>query len=191
MGATKAILELRGKLVLEHVLDAAQGAPVRESLIVVGDNSSEIQNALRSRVLPRPVRWVHNAEPGSQQLRSLQLALEALGDPLPPAFFLHPVDTPLASREDYALLATALVEDRGEHDVFALSHGGRRGHPVLVRSRLVPALLALPGGVTARTVLSAARTRYVLTANRGVLRDMDTPADHARLERGETSAGDP
>jgi len=184
MGSPKPLLRFGGRTALALVLDAAAGAGVERSVVVVGEAGAEVIAAHGPDRLPLPVSWVWNREPGAEQLRSLQLALESiLRDPgsALSAFFVHPADHPLATVGDYEILLRALEGDGDAHDVFIPSHGGRRGHPILCRARLAASFLALRPDGTARDVIERARIAYALTPNAGVRDDMDTPEDYERL----------
>lgn len=61
--------------------------------------------------------------------------------------------------------------------VVAPSCDGRRGHPVGFGCGWGPRLAALTGDTGARELLHDARIRLIATAERGVLRDVDTPDD--------------
>jgi molybdenum cofactor cytidylyltransferase len=181
MGSPKPLLRFDGRTALEIVLSAAAEAGVEKSVVVAGKNGREVMDghALWRRS-PR-VRWAFNDEEGSEQLRSLQIGLAALGGEALEGFFLHPVDHPLVTAADYRLLLEALAASRGGAGVFILSHARRRGHPILCRGALAEKLQALLPAQTAREVIEREEISYVLTPNAGVLEDMDTPEDYQRL----------
>jgi molybdenum cofactor cytidylyltransferase len=62
-------------------------------------------------------------------------------------------------------------------------HAGRRGHPVLFATRLREEILAAPDAPGARGVVHAheADLAVVEVDDPGVLDDVDTPGDYARL----------
>ena len=62
---------------------------------------------------------------------------------------------------------------------------GRRGHPVLFASRVFPEIHAADPSVGARSVVHAhSDRREIEVDDRGVLVDIDTPADYARVLGG-------
>ena len=191
MGSPKPLLEFDGTTALDLVVSAAAGGPSSNpccnSVIVVGHLGAEVRAA---HDFPADrVRWVENADPAGPQLHSLQLGLEAIS-PTASAFYIHPVDYPLATAEDYALLSRALDHDAGDHTVFILSHSRRRGHPILCRASVREKLLALGADQTARDVINNESISYVETSNAGTTRDMDTPEDYrALLEMYRASQG--
>ena len=188
MGKPKALLDFDGRTALRLVVEAAAAAGVETSAIVVGHRSAEVMAAHVFEDLPGSRRWVLNADEESEQIVSLQLGLKALGAEACEWFFIHPVDYPLVTAEDYRLLLQSVIAKAGSRQdrepavrVVYLSHDRRRGHPVLCRGDLAPALLALGPAATAREVLEREPCAYVLTGNAGVLQDMDTPEDYQRL----------
>ena len=182
MGSPKPLLDFGGRTALELVVGAAVDAGVASTCIVIGESGDAVQAAHGANPCFGRARWVHNRERGSEQVRSLQLALEALKDEQLDAFFIHPVDHPLATASDYSLLLRAFEADSGAHEAFILSHGHRRGHPILCRTALSERFLALGPDQTARAVIEQTRLSYVLTPNSGVLEDMDRPEDYVRAK---------
>jgi len=181
MGTTKALLQFGKRSALALALDAAAGAGVEESIVVVGENASEVLVAHDVASSGTTVTWARNEEEGSEQLRSLQVGLSAIAREMIECFFIHPVDYPLATSQDYLLLLGALAAGKPETTVFFLSHNRRRGHPVLCRAALAEKFLGLRPGATARDVVEGEKQAYVVTENAGVLEDMDTPEDYQRL----------
>lgn len=185
MGRPKPLLDFGGVPVLRRVVDAAHGAGVNRSIVVLGPGGSITPD--RVGLTDRSVTWVTNPVVGSPQLASLQCALESL--PEEAGWFLfQPVDYPLVTTADYRLLLDA-ASDPGAATVFFLSHARRRGHPVLCRRSVGARLLELGPESSARDVLTSEKCRYVSTDNPGVLEDMDTPEDYQRLKRILTQRG--
>jgi CTP:molybdopterin cytidylyltransferase MocA len=180
MGSPKPLLDFDGRSALELVLDAGAAGGAAESVIVAPMGLEEKLSAALPRSSARG-RIVVNPDPGSEQIRSLQLALETILGERPGGFFIHPVDYPLALAEDYRLLLEAFRSSSDGSEVFIPSHERRRGHPILCAGALVDAFLRLPPGGTARVVIASAKVAHVPTRNAGVLEDMDTRADYERL----------
>ena len=92
MGTTKALLQFGKRSALALALDAAAGAGVEESIVVVGENASEVLAAHDVASSGTTVTWARNEEEGSEQLRSLQVGLNAIAREMIGCFFIHPVD---------------------------------------------------------------------------------------------------
>jgi molybdenum cofactor cytidylyltransferase len=61
-------------------------------------------------------------------------------------------------------------------------HGGRHGHPVIFKRPVFQALRTADPEVGAKAILRAHAMDDVEVDDPGVLRDVDTPEDFARLE---------
>ena len=183
MGSPKPLLDFGGRTALELVVGAAVDAGVSPSLVVVGESGQAGLAVPAGKPLFSGVRWVENPQKGSEQLRSLQLALESVKDEAFEGFFIHPVDCPLATPNDYKLLRDAFEVDPDAHDVFILSYKRRRGHPIFCRSTLASQILSLGPEQTVRDVIETARIAHIPTPNAGVREDMDQPEDYLRLRK--------
>jgi molybdenum cofactor cytidylyltransferase len=100
-------------------------------------------------------------------------------------FLIYPVDHPLITADDIARLARAFVTAVPPVAIVAPSFERRRGHPVVVSARLLPALQALSPGASPRELLApaAAPTHFVEFDDDRVLLDMDTPEAYAAAQR--------
>ena len=125
---------------------------------------------------------IRNEAYESGRTSSLQAGIRALpGDAA--GFVLFSIDHPMVEAATIAGLLAAYRE-AGAKIVLPV-HEGRRGHPVLFESTLVPEFLALAPDAPARTVSAAdpERVHEVPTEDAEILRDMDLPADyHEALE---------
>ncbi len=123
-------------------------------------------------------RTVFNPNWRSGQLTSLQAGLQVLAPGTPAAFFT-PVDCPLFLADTVRALWQRFLELRPP--LVIPRYGDRRGHPVLASSVLFAEFLALPASGQARDVIHARRcdTVYVDVDDRGIVADIDTPADYA------------
>jgi len=122
-------------------------------------------------------------------LGSIQAALPLVRGP---AFFEMNADMPLVAGSAYLLLAAERARrlDAGctEAALFA-SSSGRPGHPVLVPSAWIPAILDLPRGGRLKTYLDGKPCGLVETGSDAVLADIDTPAEYEGLFRGASKPG--
>ena len=122
---------------------------------------------------------VANPDPSAGMLSSVQCGLRAFRQPID-AVFVWPVDHPLVTRLTVAAMIGAFRD--GNPPVVVPTFEGRRGHPVLFSARLIPELLAADPSRGAREVVHAHGDRVELPVDdRGVIEDIDTPDDYARL----------
>jgi molybdenum cofactor cytidylyltransferase len=89
-----------------------------------------------------------------------------------PRFFLLPGDHPLVGAEIYASMLTVTG------DIVIPSFKGRRGHPVLFSSHLIPEILRYPDSATLRDYIRAKGYTEVEVGQEGILLDIDTPEDY-------------
>ncbi len=176
MGSPKPLLNFDGKTALELILEAGRSAGCDGSIVVVGHRANDIRKAHQKL---EGVEWIFNDDPGSQQLRSLQLGLGALAPDT--AFFIHPVDCPLVRADDYRRLIDTQRGGDQEAAVYFITCGSRHGHPVLCAASVAKKLLELGPDQTARDVIKAASSIDVHTENEAVLRNMNTREDYAEL----------
>jgi molybdenum cofactor cytidylyltransferase len=121
---------------------------------------------------------VRGAGEGSEQIDSLRAGLRVLA-PAVEAVVVLPVDHPLVAAETVAALVRVYLES-GAPIVRAI-HEGKPGHPVLFSRACFPDLLEGDTAEGARSVVRRYRnaSRDVEVSDRGVLADIDTPADFA------------
>ncbi len=177
-GAQKLLVDLDGRPLLQHVIDAATASTARDVVLVVGHASEEVLGAAR---LGR-ARSVLNADWASGQASSLRAGLRAVAGADAAIILLgdQPRITPA--------LVDALVERQRETGAVAVisSWNDRRSPPTLLRRELWPSIDGLAGDVGAREILAGRADVAVLevTPELGTLQDVDTSLDMSRLRRG-------
>lgn len=95
-----------------------------------------------------------------------------------------PGDMPRVSTASIQAVADAL----SEHPVAFPQYRGRRGHPVGFGSELFPDLIALTGDEGARRIIARYPAHAIEVDDAGVLVDIDTEADLARVRDGSLQA---
>jgi molybdenum cofactor cytidylyltransferase len=180
MGRDKPLLLYRGRTFLETVIATLREAGASPLAVVLGHHAAGIRRAVDLT----GVEVVINADYRRGQTSSLQAGLRALEAAKPAAIVLGLVDHPAVPAEVVRRLIAAWQESRAA--VVIPTHGGRRGHPVVVAAALFPELLALDPAQGANAVLRryGELTRLVEVADPGILIDVDDPAAHHRLEEG-------
>lgn len=96
-----------------------------------------------------------------------------------PGWLVLPGDMPLVQPDSLLAVATALEQ----YPVVFAQHHGRRGHPVGFAAELYSELIRLDGDDGARRVTARYPAFGVELPDAGVLLDVDTPDDLARLRR--------
>ena len=173
MGDFKPLLPFDGTTVIRRCAENLIAAGAEELVVVVGHRGAEIAAALEGT----SAHVVENPDYASTQMfDSLRLGLAALhGDC--ETVLLTPGDVPWVSPE----LVRKLTET--EADFVCPVCGGKRGHPVSVAGRRVPALLTYGGAGGLRGAAEALGFSAALieTPEIGVTVDLDTPEDYRRL----------
>jgi molybdenum cofactor cytidylyltransferase len=181
MGFPKALLPIEGHTFVEHILAAFAASRVSDAYVVLGAHRERILAEVRLGAAQVVVndRW----EQG--QLSSLVAGLRALPAGAHDAVMMALVDHPLVDPDVVDSIIRAF-EATGAPIVVPV-HEGRRGHPVLFATRLVPELLAAPVDQGARAVVRAhsGEVLEVPSPAPGILADIDTPQLYAEWMRRE------
>jgi CTP:molybdopterin cytidylyltransferase MocA len=101
-------------------------------------------------------------------------------------FFVLPADMPLVKPDTLQTLMAAFGEE-GKF-VFRPCYNGKHGHPPLISSSLIPAILEFTGagGLRAFFARLESSVANIECNDPGILEDLDTPEDYRRaLERFE------
>jgi CTP:molybdopterin cytidylyltransferase MocA len=169
LGRPKALLDFDGRTALGLVLGALRAAGVGRGVVVVGEHAAAIEAA----VDPRPLLWARNPDPAAGRTGSIRVGLAATG--LDGDVLLWPVDRPLAGESVARALLAARDEAAGCGWLVPVA-GGRRGHPILLRRAVLPAIRDADPGASLRDVLRASGlpSREVAAGDEGVHLDLDT-----------------
>jgi molybdenum cofactor cytidylyltransferase len=166
LGRPKQLLDLEGKPLLQHAVDAAADAGLPEIVVVLGHRAPEIGGAI---TLPPGARVVVNPDHARGQSTSLATGLRSLGADVEAAVVLLG-DQPRVRPALVRSMADGFAGD-GE-PVLRAVYRGRPGHPVLL-ARSVWDLVAAEEGDRGARGLMAARPELV----RDVEVDEDPPLD--------------
>jgi len=173
MGQFKPLFPLGENRTIERVVKTFQTAGIRDILVVTGHRAAEVRQA----VAPLSVRSVENADYIHGMFTSVLAGIRALPAECQ-AFFIHPVDIPLVLSHTIQRLAAAF-EDASPAILYP-TFDGRRGHPTLISTSLVPEILKWPGKGGLRAFLKGhdADSLELAVADEGILLDLDTPQDY-------------
>lgn len=195
MGAFKPFLELGGKRVIDRELDTLRSGGAREIAVVTGYRAEEIQAAVETHVFEAPgsVTCLHNpAYAETKMFDSVTIGLRHFlekwkspeGKTMDGIFFL-PVDVPLFTRFTMEWEKQRFAE--GDGDVYCPYYEGAAGHPLLIRSTALEALLSHNGerGLKGAYERLGDRVIYLTMTDKGAVMDADTKEDFSRLENYE------
>lgn len=175
MGAFKPLLPCGDSTVLERSVSSV--LPYAERVaVVLGKRADDLKKLLKDRFGDRVTIAENPDYASTDMLHSVQIGLRAIG--ACDAFFLLPGDMPMVSGAVFEALAAAFD---GEADVIYPVINGRRGHPPLIRARLIPEILGYKGDGGLRAILSGRKVKEIALADQGILTDLDTPEDYQSL----------
>lgn len=180
MGRPKQLLEIGGKPLLQHVVDAAAASSLDELIVVLGHAAAEVEEAL---TLPANARCVVNERFTEGQSSSLQAGLQAADERADAAVVLLG-DQPRVTTDLIDRVAGAF--GAGSRPIIRpiyISASGERtpGHPVLISRSLWPEIDVLTGDKGVRLLL-ARHPEYLheLVMDGDAPGDIDTQEDYAR-----------
>ena len=178
MGRAKQILPFGDSTILGTVLAALAASEVDGVTVVLGRNWQEVYPTIESL----DVEVVVNPRPERGMLSSAQWGLGQLRDDADSFLFVLG-DQPQIQQET----VDRLIQRAGESErgIALPTHGGRRGHPLLVDARHKRAILALPlsGGLNQLLEAHPGDIEEVPVESASVLIDIDTPEEYEEAMR--------
>jgi putative nucleotidyltransferase with HDIG domain len=174
MGRFKPLLSLGGKSAIEWAIAGFQDAGIPRISVVTGHEADAIESMLRGT----GIGVVHNPSYDKGMYSSVQAGLASLSAGVQ-ACFLLPVDIPLVRASTIDALASR-YESKPAAVIYPNFHG-QRGHPPLIARDLFADVLSGNGDGGLRAFLQRHSADEVAVADEGILLDMDTPEDYARL----------
>ena len=183
MGRPKQLLDLAGKPLLQHVLDAAASAPLDEIVLVLGHAAHDVAAAID---LPPRARKVVAPDHDHGQAASLRAGLAA-AHPASRAAVVMLGDQPALRADAVAAVVGAFAH--GGVAIVRAAYGGHPSHPTLLSRSLWPELASLTGDEGARGLFPLHSEPPLLVEVGGSPPlDVDTPDDYLRaralIERG-------
>jgi molybdenum cofactor cytidylyltransferase len=176
MGTQKLLLPLRGKPILQHVVDLALSLGAKETVAVIGSNAEDI----RSKIDFGPVKVAVNPNYKLGLSTSLRVGIESFESEVD-AYLVMLGDQPLVRRNT---ILTLLGQHWKHGPLMTIPlYGGIRGNPVVLSSQLVPEIEYLEGdsGAKQLTQKHSGKVMWVEVDDPGVLVDVDTPHDYQKL----------
>jgi molybdenum cofactor cytidylyltransferase len=173
LGRPKQLLDLGGKPVIQHVVNAALASPLDEIVVVVGHAAEEILAALPAHPRIRPVM---NPDFARGQSTSLRVGLESCDDRSEAVVVL------LGDQPEVPPQAIVAVIDSWRRDgrpIVQASYGGRPAHPVLFAREAWARLEGTQGDEGARSFLADGASALVEMGG-SPPEDIDTEDDYAR-----------
>ena len=173
MGTAKQLLPVRGKPAIRLCVEALQAGGLHHPLVVLGSRREECEAALAGL----SVTFAVNDDPKSDMAKSVRIGLRA-ATPTATGILVCLCDHPLVAPSTYREVSTAHLHSAEE--IIIPVYKGRRGHPTLFPSSLLEEIYA---GLTMRDIIqrNGDRVTHLALDDEGILLDMDTVQDYARL----------
>ncbi|MGQ0678882.1 MAG: nucleotidyltransferase family protein [Actinomycetota bacterium] len=178
LGQPKQLLELEGRPLVQHAVDAVEGAGLFDVVVVLGHRAEEVQ---RSAIFGSNTRVVVNPDYLQGQATSLRTGLQAMRPGAGSALVILG-DQPAID----AAKVRAVVDGyaSSQKPVVQATYSGKPGHPVLFDRSLWAELIAVEGDRGAREVLKG-HPKWIYRVELGgeVPADVDTWEDYERLKQ--------
>jgi molybdenum cofactor cytidylyltransferase len=180
----KPLLVAGGRTLLERAVGTFTGVGIDDVVVVTGYRGDEV----RPVAVRNGARVIANARFDEGMYASVQAGVSSLG-PDVSRFFLLPADVPLVRPETVGRLARAAGPPAGPTVVYPALHEST-GHPPLISASLRDEVVAArpAGGLRELLLRHAASSLLVEVDDPGVLLDVDTQEDLARIR--ELAAGE-
>lgn len=171
MGANKLLMDVNGKQMVRHTVDAALASHAEPVIVVTGNEAADVKAALTGL----NVRIVNNPDFANGLSASLRCGLNVLPEDC---------DGALVLLGDMPGVSTALIDkliasfDTAESRAICVAtRHGKRGNPVLWARRFFPEMLAIEGDVGARNLIGTYGELVceVEASDDAPLTDIDTP----------------
>ncbi|TAE48664.1 MAG: nucleotidyltransferase family protein, partial [Bacteroidetes bacterium] len=183
LGQPKQLLPFRGKTLLRHILDEAEGLVFSSRVLVLGAYAEEIRTATT------PGLWtvVVNEDWAVGMGGSLRLgvAQSLQQNPATEHLLFLLSDQPFVSEDFLNVLIQKHIKNQSP--ITASEYQGIMGVPALFSQAYFAELMALSGDQGARKLFKAYETQVLRVPFEGGAFDIDTPADVERLREVQDS----
>ncbi len=171
----KPLLPLDNETITDRVISLFNNNGIAVYL-VVGWHSSELLAGIKTH----NITVIENPDYSSGMFSSVRAGIRHLPPDIA-GFFIMPVDIPLVRTATIKQLLS--IATHISNRIIYPTFNGRRGHPTVIPSSLVPEILKWPGAGGLKTFLDSHADLHLEfpVADSGILFDVDSPHDHAAL----------
>ena len=181
-GRPKQLLKLKGKYLIEWVLDAALASRLSHIVLVLGHAHQEILQALEQKIGHSKLSVEINPDFNMGQSRSLFYGLSRINDRIATVMFLL-ADQPLvdAATLDF-LLNSCIASDK---DICVPTFEGQKRNPCIFKKAIFPQIMKVTGDIGARQIIKANPDRVleVEIDKPHFFLDVDTPKDFEKVNQ--------
>ncbi len=175
MGMWKPLLEVYGKPMLFHVLDAL--SPIGPVILVTGYRGDEMEAAVAPNY--PGIRFARNPNYQQGMFSSILEGMRRLGEA--ELFLIAHADMPLLRHAHAVQLLSVWESLENGADVLRPQVDGIPGHPVLCKRKAAETALRSSGLVSMEQVLSCLTVHIYRSSDRAYITDIDTPEALLRL----------
>jgi len=179
MTSFKPMLQLAGSTVIKTAVSTLKSSGVSPVVIVTGKNTKQLANHL-SKVDVICLKNEKYAQ--TDMFYSANIGLNYIKDKTDRVFFL-PADVPLFSRQSLFLMMGYM--DCTDCDILIPSNKGKHGHPILIKSEIIPNLLSYRGteGLKGAIDSFSGKKDVIELQDIGITIDADKPEDSQLLKK--------
>ena len=192
MARQKLMLDWGGLTIIQRVIDSILQAGITHICVVTGPEDSTGTNNIKRSVsefcslpdvnnLDPVIRFVGNPDPSRGMASSFFEGVMAL-QPWErwEAVILALGDQPEGRADVILELVTTYSNAKGEYKVVQPIHHGKKGHPILMATEVLPGVLELRPEQQLRELFWpwSEQRHYIEVADRGILIDIDTDEDY-------------
>jgi molybdenum cofactor cytidylyltransferase len=180
-GRPKQLLKLKGKYLLDYVLNAALESELNQVVLVLGHDHQNILQALETRTTQERLQVVINHRYLEGQSRSLQAGLLKIRQTFPAVMFLLGDQPMLDSNTIDHILDRFRYSQK---DICVPICKGKRGNPTIFNRALYDQLMAIEGDIGARDIIRAnpERVLYIELDDPLCFFDIDSQKDFENLQ---------
>ena len=180
-GQPKQLIKLRGKYLIEKVLDAALKSRLDRVVLVLGHEYQSILQALGAKVRDPQLEVVINHQYREGQSSSLKAGLESVRQAYSSVMYLL-ADQPMINSNTIDLLLDQFHGSGREIGVPVFE--GQRGNPTIFKRSIYEEIMMLDGDIGARDIIAknADRVLYAKIKDPLCFFDIDSPEDLKRLQ---------
>ncbi len=180
----KLLYMWNGKPVIRWTVENALASRLDEIVVVLGHDAGSISSVLDDLRIVKVYNPYYMEGMSSSVKTGVRYVWEKYGSDLE-AVLITPGDTAWIPPEAYNMVIDAFQENKGRKLIFVASYRGRRGHPILFDSVLVPEILAISEATRGLKFITRKYyydTMIVETPYPGVALDLDTYNDLNRVK---------
>jgi len=175
-GKIKQLQTIKGKPLIEWVLDACLGSQLERVFLVLGYKHKEILRVLAGKIRHTGLDIVINPDYGKGQSTSLRAGIKAVKDDFPSAMFVLG-DQPLIDAQTLNLLIKRFRSS--EKNICVPFYDDKRGNPVIFSNKYYAGISGIQGDEGARRIIdnNPDQVLRVVLSRPSFFYDVDIPED--------------